>query len=180
MKYLLTLMLSIVIYSANATNYYFSNAGKDNNNGKSIQSAWKSISKINTIKLNPGDSILLKRGDVFEGSIELRNSGTAVKPIVISAYGAGKAPILTGAKRLSNWNQKKGIFSTQFNQKVSDLYVNDSKQTLARYPNNGFITLDSGKNKQIIYSEQIKNIPGLITGAFVRLRSIDWAYEIRN
>lgn len=180
MKYLITLILSGILLQANATNYYFANKGKDSNKGINKQSAWKSIAKINGLKLKAGDSILLKRGDVFEGSILLNQSGLINKLIVISAYGTGKSPILTGAKLVNNWNEKNGIYSASFNETASDLYINDVKQTLARYPNQGFITLDSGKNKQVIYSKQIKDIPGNINGAFVRVRSIDWVYEIRK
>ncbi|HEX8376349.1 MAG TPA: right-handed parallel beta-helix repeat-containing protein, partial [Pedobacter sp.] len=180
MKRLLTVFILLFItVQSNAANYYFSAKGKDSNSGMRSNAPWKSLSKLAGLKLNPGDSILLKRGEYFEGALELTYSGSVNKPIVIAAYGKGNKPVLTGAKQVSKWTNNSGVFVADFDGKVTDLYVNNARQTIARYPNKGFLTLDSGQNKKVIFSQAIKNIPGNIAGAFVRLRSIDWAYETR-
>jgi len=178
-KYFIVLLLQILGFNAKATTYFFSNSGKDTNTGKSADSPWKNIAKLNTLKLNPGDSILLNRGDIFEGIIGIKNSGTVQKPIVIAAYGKGPKPILTGARQLKNWKEDAGLLTAKIDESVSDLYVNGSRQTIARYPNKGFIAIDSGINRQTILSEGIKNIPGNVKGATVRVRSENWVYETR-
>jgi hypothetical protein len=169
----------VVASQVKATNYYFSNAGKDSNKGTSAKAPWQNIAKLDRIKLQPGDSILLKRGDTFPGTIQVKTSGTNNRPIVISAYGAGAPPVLTGALKIKGWKQQSGVFAAQSSRKVSDLYVDDVRQTLARYPNRGFMTIDSGLTRQTILSRDIQRIPGDVTGAFVRIRSINWAYETR-
>ena len=78
--------------------YYISASGNDNNDGKTIQTAWKTITKINSIELNPGDSVLFEANKSFAGTIELDKNdlGTAKKPVTICSYGAGKATINGG------------------------------------------------------------------------------------
>lgn len=91
------------------TNYYFSaSSGNDANTGKSPSSPWKSLDKLYSIwsSVNPGDSILFKRGDTFApstvgsriGVIRIPSgiSGTANAYIVIGAYGSGARPIISG------------------------------------------------------------------------------------
>ena len=64
--------------------YYVAASGNDNNNGLSIQTAWHSPGRINTIDFKPGDSILFEGGTVFTGTIKLTpdDNGSAVKPVV--------------------------------------------------------------------------------------------------
>lgn len=81
----------------NANTYYLSKSGDDNNNG-SKQSPWRTIQKLNSIQLKPGDSILLEGGQTFYGTIivDSNESGTNNKPVVISSYGNNNAIINAG------------------------------------------------------------------------------------
>jgi len=54
-----------------ATNYYFSNAGNDNNAGTNPASSFKTIDKLNTLPLTAGDSVLFRCGDVSGGKLIL-------------------------------------------------------------------------------------------------------------
>src|ERR1700687_3796519 len=87
---------------AGATTYYISSSlGNDNNDGQSPEKAWKNLSKIflkSTSKdpFQPGDNVLLKRGDQWDGQIRLQASGTAQKPVTLGAYGQGPKPLLYG------------------------------------------------------------------------------------
>ena len=75
--------------------YYFdAENGTDTNNGLSEKTAWKNIDKIREIQLNPGDSLLLRRGSVFEGIIEICAQGESENRIVIDAYGTGSKPCI--------------------------------------------------------------------------------------
>ena len=77
------------------TNYYFSDSGNDSNSG-SQKNPWKSLSKLNSSELNPGDSIFFNRGDSFFGELVVNGSGTASEPIVFTSYGSGDKPIISG------------------------------------------------------------------------------------
>lgn len=87
-----------------ATNYYVSSTtGNNSSNGKSVSSAWKTISKINEMKFLPGDSILFKKGDIWRETLIMPSSGAAGKPIVFAAYGNGNNPKIYGSKRAITW-----------------------------------------------------------------------------
>ncbi len=108
MKNFFTLLFVFFIGSAQAANYYFSPwSGDDTRTSAEAQSAstpWKSTSKLNTFfsSLQPGDSVLFKRGETFYGSITISKSGIKGSPIVIGAYGTGNRPVITALTRLLN------------------------------------------------------------------------------
>ncbi|HEY9343627.1 MAG TPA: hypothetical protein VIQ23_18770, partial [Hanamia sp.] len=81
----LFLLLPFIIFglSANATDYYVSANGNDANNGTSTSTPWRTLNKVNSYfsSLQPGDRVLLNRGDVFYGSITVNKSGTSGSPI---------------------------------------------------------------------------------------------------
>jgi hypothetical protein len=83
------------INTANA--YYLSHNGNDNNPGTKTQ-PFKTLKKINAIKLNPGDKIYLKGKEFFPGTLLLHVNGAGKKPILITSYGGGKATIDGGTK----------------------------------------------------------------------------------
>jgi hypothetical protein len=51
---------------------------------------WNSLARASRVRLRPGARLRLKRGTVCAGTLSLRGSGTARKPVVIGAYGRGK------------------------------------------------------------------------------------------
>lgn len=78
------------------TNYYIdSELGNDLNAGTSVNKAWKSLEKIKNVKLKAGDSLLLRRGSHFTGSVDICGQGTSKKRIVVDAYGAGNKPCIS-------------------------------------------------------------------------------------
>lgn len=76
------------------TTYFVSNSGNDSKSGKTKVDAWKSLAKVNSVTLNPGDKILFKRGGKWQGILDARWEGTAELPITIGAYGKGEMPII--------------------------------------------------------------------------------------
>ncbi|HTC56321.1 MAG TPA: Ig-like domain-containing protein [Candidatus Sulfotelmatobacter sp.] len=80
-----------------ATTYYVSSgAGSDSNNGTSAATPWQTIAHVNAQTFSPGDSVLFKRGDVWNESLAPASSGSSGNPIAFDAYGTGAAPNLTG------------------------------------------------------------------------------------
>ncbi len=91
---LLTLILSA---GASATTYYVSfSTGSDTNSGTSAATPWQTIAHVNGQTFSPGDSVLFKRGDVWNESLAPTASGSSGNPIAFDAYGTGAAPNLTG------------------------------------------------------------------------------------
>ncbi|MBE6605861.1 MAG: hypothetical protein E7635_02330 [Ruminococcaceae bacterium] len=71
------------------TKYYVSSSnGNDKNDGLSPEKAWKTIEKVNSMTLKPGDGVFFKRGDTWRyfGSLNAKSG------ITYSAYGEGAKP----------------------------------------------------------------------------------------
>lgn len=95
----LSLACTAIGANALATDYYVSPSGKDTNDGKSIAKAWKTLGKVSSANLGPGDRVFLEGGQSFAGPLTLdaNDAGTATAPLVIATYGTGKATIDAGS-----------------------------------------------------------------------------------
>src|ERR1700712_3934074 len=156
-----TLVLASIAQGINAgaTNYYFS--VKDGDDLRPRQEAtrpatpWKSLDKLNSIfsSLKPGDSVFLKRGEVFDGQIAVSASGIEGHPIVIAAYGTGEKPVINGLVKLLNWTNASGnIWETQTHTQkmINIMIINDRMSPLGRYPNadapaKGYLKIANGQ-----------------------------------
>ena len=81
-------------YSGSGVLYYVSTSGKDTNNGRSANAPFQSVGKALGLA-QPGDFILLKRGDVWnQTNVVITKSGTANNYLTIAAYGSGNKPVI--------------------------------------------------------------------------------------
>jgi parallel beta-helix repeat protein len=137
--------LAVAAQSAvTARTYYISStSGNDNNDGQSPEKAWQHLSKIylkSTSKdtFQPGDTILLKRGDQWDGQIRLQANGTAQKPITLGAYGQGPKPLLYGDNQQARWTPvsgHQGIYTTDMGEgSILGFIFLDGKVLKAIYP----------------------------------------------
>ncbi len=135
----LTLFIPVSVFQA--TDYFVSPSGDCANDGLSEKSPWSSIRKVNQTDFEPGDRILFQRGGVWRvpasalvGNAVLHpSSGEPGKPIVYSAYGKGKKPLILGSVSASEENDwlevSPNIWATRpltrtYGQKVKcDLFV---------------------------------------------------------
>ncbi|MEM9983618.1 MAG: right-handed parallel beta-helix repeat-containing protein, partial [Bacteroidota bacterium] len=85
-----------VVEAVRQTSYYLSSSAGDDANDGTLGSPWASLAKISSTTLQPGDTVLFQRGDRFDGHWVVNGSGNATQPILITAYGTGDKPILTG------------------------------------------------------------------------------------
>ena len=114
MKAVTLFVLLCISGITNAANYYFSNiTGNDSRTRLAAQcplTPWRTLSKLNAefSSFQPGDSIFFKSGETFYGSITISRSETAAPPIILSAYGTGAKPIITGLTTLSSWTNLGG------------------------------------------------------------------------
>ena len=134
-------VLAFIVLFAHASaaprTFYFSSNGSDNNNhGKSEATPWRSFSKLyNVLPLQPGDKVLLKRGDTFTGQeLYLEGKGTAAAPIELGAYGSGERPIIN---RGNTFNGICVIWEAPSYVRISQLDCRNSKLGIyLRYRNN--------------------------------------------
>ncbi|MBC5687981.1 DUF5011 domain-containing protein [Mediterraneibacter sp. NSJ-55] len=75
--------------------FYVSAEGNDENDGRTEDTAWATLERVNEEVFRPGDKILFRRGDTFEGGMKPQGSGIEGAPIQIDAYGeAEDAPVI--------------------------------------------------------------------------------------
>ena len=143
-----------------ATNYYFSSSmGNDAYSASQAQNQatpWKSVAKMNALlaTATPGTTLLLKRGDSFDGALYFGTSGTSGNPISLSAYGTGAKPVINGFAAPAWTAAANGIWEAPLTTSIS--YMNmvakgAQTQPMGRYPNitepgMGFLSLDAHSN----------------------------------
>ncbi len=127
MKYALVLSLTICITISNATNYFVSSSiGNDSYNGTTEITPWKTIDKINAFQFSPGDSIFLKGGDSWRGSL-VPKSGSVSNNIYYGAYSINSKPVILGSVSFNNsskWINKSGNLwecDTIFDSSILDI-----------------------------------------------------------
>ena len=155
-RIVMSIFIFCLTYSVFATEYYVSNSGNDANDGLTPQTAWQSLSKIESTNFSPGDIIYLKSGEVWYEDLYLtRSSGTAGNPITITSYGSGNKPIISVMKEqnLSWTNMGSNIWrNSTVNYHPSRIAID------------GIERLGAGPG---LYNELGKNIPDLV----------EWYYE---
>ena len=131
--------------------YYVSADGDDKNDGRSPESAWKTLEKVSAAELLPGDGVLFQRGDLFRGMV-------VAKPgVSYGAYGEGETPrIYGGPCDLANpelwisYDPSRGIW--KYRDKVTDcgtLVFNHgeahSRKLIPSYRHGKFVCRDNEK-----------------------------------
>ncbi|WP_425291094.1 PA14 domain-containing protein [Spirosoma linguale] len=163
------------------TTYYVANTGNDSNSGRSSDAPYQTISKINSLSLQPGDQVLFRRDDTFTGNLQIKQSGTSDKPIVVDAYGSGNKPVLTGAVGVTAWtnigNNTWQALCPSCGSRVTGLYRNNTSLPLGRYPNldaanKGYLTVQSHTGKTQLTSQQ--SLLANWLGGEVVYRPVQW------
>lgn len=78
-------------YPRNAGKYYVSNSGDDANDGRTPETAIRTVGKLNSMDVRPGEVVLFERGGVW------RDAPLYTKiSVTYSAYGTGAKPMICG------------------------------------------------------------------------------------
>jgi len=123
-----------VATAAEEENAYYIDSinGDDDNDGRTRETAWKTLTKMrNAPALEPGDKILLKRGCVWDDQfLAFRGSGNEEKQITVDAYGNGAMPLINGNGKQRNTDLSGGGAVSINNQNyitVRNLEVTNAK-----------------------------------------------------
>lgn len=90
---LITCILIFLLAGRTLADSYYINpeTGNDMNTGTSPASPFRSLSKVSSLALLPGDQVLLAAGRTFYGTLILKNvAGTPDKPVIVSSYSETK------------------------------------------------------------------------------------------
>jgi parallel beta-helix repeat protein len=128
---------------------------------------------------NPGDTILFKRGDTWYGSLTVGTSGTSGNPITYGAYGSGEKPIISGFTTITGWaSEGNGIYSKVIStvSKPSVVTVNGVNTPMGRWPNTGWMTIDSHVGTTSITDADLPSLPDW-DGAEAVVRTRHWVID---
>jgi len=115
---LLSLLASQI--SASQTTYYVdATKGSDINAGVSSTVPWKTISKVNSSSLKPGDHVLFMRGQTWREELLPPNSGSVGSPITFASYSIGALPIISGADLVSTWTDNSGNIANTWKARLT-------------------------------------------------------------
>ena len=92
----LILMSAASVSAENAAYHVDSVGGSDGNDGVSMATPWKTLSRVSSMTFGPGDGVLFKRDCQFTGTLILHGNGASTAPITIDAYGKGNKPVIIG------------------------------------------------------------------------------------
>lgn len=123
-----SIFISCADKKRDTVNYYFDAVnGDDKNTGIKHDQPFKSLSTVKKLSLNPGDSILLRSGVVFEEQLYVTCKGDSANPIVIGKYGGDAKPHI---KANGQYNDAVHVFNSE-HIVIRDLEIsNKGKDTI--------------------------------------------------
>ena len=97
--------------SPSAAAYYIdANNGNDKSDGRSKETAWKTLDRLHRVVLVPGDVVRLARGSVWVSQnlfFDNGSAGSEQSPVIIEAYGEGEPPTISKPRAL--WDKNKEV-----------------------------------------------------------------------
>ncbi len=193
---LLVLLLAVLaavvpgpfVHAAPATYYVSSSGGDDGNPGTEL-APFKTVAKVNSLNLQPGDRVLFKCGDTWHAEqLVVSKSGTEAAPITFGSYPAGCAnkPVLSGSLPITGWTVHSGniyradVPESTFPLGINQLFRDGQRLTLGRWPNldagsGGYSFVDghSAGGSQITDAQLPSGINW--SGAVVHIKNIRWS-----
>jgi hypothetical protein len=104
--------------------YYVDPSGNDTNSGTSPSSPWRTIARVNSTNLQPGDFVYLKAGGIWRETIKPTSGGIAGSPITYTWYGSGAPPVITGSDIVTGWQLVGGaVYTAPLVNQAYNVYV---------------------------------------------------------
>jgi parallel beta-helix repeat protein len=181
MRIFLTILLLISL-QAGATNYYISNAGSDAANGLTTGTSWQHISKVNSSSFSPGDQILFNSGDTWNEKLIIPSSGNSGNPIIISSYGTGLKPLITGFQTLTGLVDSSHVWSTIATNSANNLNIAQIDGIIrgkGRYPNTGYLAAYGFQSNPTTWVKLVGAQPNYVGGELV-IRDVSWITDVRK
>ena len=172
-----------------ATTYLISSStGDDDNDG--INAPFQTVAKVNSLSLSPGDKVLFKCGDVWQGEqLVIRQSGNSSNPITFGSYpeNCSDKPILSGSLPISGWSVHSGNIyvadlddggnNGRFPHGINQLFRNGERRMMGRWPNlgtanGGYSVVDGQPSSNQITDNQLPG--GDWTGGIIHIKTMRW------
>ncbi|MFF4800960.1 right-handed parallel beta-helix repeat-containing protein [Streptomyces sp. NPDC001351] len=91
--------------------FYVSPQGDDSADGRTPQTAWRTLRRADALRFEPADRLRLQGGARFAGTLSIGqgDAGDARKPVVIESYGNGRATIAAAGTRGIEVHNTSGV-----------------------------------------------------------------------
>ncbi len=159
---LLTVIYLSPAHGACRDRYVNSNESRATDDGPGSRShPWKSLAAVNAHPFCPGEHLFFARGSSYVGGFAIRDSGTAARPIIVTAYGNGPAPAFTN----SNFDDINGnVIRIEGSYIIVDgLYFHDGATSPTPKPEDVLRVADvfiaKGADHNVIRNSEVKNSP---------------------
>ncbi|MBI3134308.1 MAG: right-handed parallel beta-helix repeat-containing protein [Bacteroidetes bacterium] len=174
-----TILLTFALGSLNVfsqTNYYVSSSSGNNGyDGWTSGSAWADFTNFAGVILGADDTVFIKSGDIIEDSLRIVGTGMPDHPIVITSYGTGAKPIISGSHQLTGWSAGP-VQTIASADTVRCLVVNENQESYARYPDTDFLIADNSTTTTGFIDNELPASPDY-TGAKVCVHTSLWTWE---
>jgi len=181
-RFLLISISIFIVLSTKAETYYVSNSIGDNSNPGTLEAPWKTLDRVNSQTFLPGDQILFKRGDVWTGTVVLKNSVSGGNQIVYSDYGTGDKPVIKGSTEVTGWTQYSGnIYKAKLTTRTNQVFVDGVKLELSKSTESdpiSWYSITSVTNTTTFTSNSLKGTDWTDAVVIIGLR--DWSYQTRR
>lgn len=183
-----------------AVTYYFSaSAGDDANAGTSPAAPLRSIAKVNTLALQPGDAVRFLCGDVWRGEmLRITRSGSLTGTITFGSYpdpACANKPVLSGSQPITGWVLHAGqvwradlaaignVDRFTGTQGINQLFRNGARLGIGRWPNldapdGGYSTIDAQPAGDRIADAELPAVDW--AGATAHIKGMRWYILNRN
>lgn len=189
--WLTALLVCAVVGQAGAADYYVdAELGNDEYAGSQARlnaggGPWRSLGRLNTAAIQPGDRILLKCGAVWDESPTLKLKGTVEAPITIATYGdcAGKRPLLRPTSAVlppESFRAESVGWSAPLASLSGMVFSPDAAFPRARFPAQGWLRLESQEGNARIAPADFPVAVATLVGADWIVRTNDYTVESRR
>lgn len=187
--HVIALLISALVSSSLAARYHVTSSGDDARSPSeagSPQTPWRTLERLDSVLLFPGDSILLLRGDTLRGRLKprLKADISWPNPVVVTGYGASRRrPVVSGTIPLAGWRSdstRPGVWRIDFpgSTPVARLFLEGRTIPAARYPAAGWLPMHQPEGDTAF------SLPGLPAGSWlgatVHLKSTPWNIDARR
>lgn len=155
----------------------------DNTNGLTPSTAYNSFLDLATNEtIVAGDTIAFERGETFSETIHLDATGTSGNPIVLTAYGSGEKPNISGFEVITTgWtNEGGGIYSKVISaeSQTKMVLLDGVEAQEGRYPNLGsYLFKESESGTNTIIDNDLTGTPNY-NGMTLVLRRDQWTWGV--
>ena len=115
----------------NRTFYVDSEHGRDAGGGRSVDTAWRTLDRVNCANLEPGDTVRFCCGGAWRGSL-VPASGEEDAPVTYTSYGDGPKPLILGSlprNRPEDWTRiREDLWATLAMEYALEEQVLDLRQ----------------------------------------------------